>query len=147
MVRDGGGVWSQAEGRDQKKASCRRTTSCDASCVSCPRSRSRGVGRPRRRTKPRVGLQLDAIDRSADACTDFFQYACGAWMAKNPVPADRSSWGRFDELQERNNETLRKILEAAAAGRDPAARKIGDYYASCMDETAINAKGRADSIR
>src|SRR6185436_11470883 len=89
------------------------------------------------------GLQLDAIDRSADACTDFFQYACGAWMAKNPIPADRSSWGRFDELQERNNETLRKILDAAAAGRDPSSKKIGDYYASCMDETAINAKGAA----
>ena len=89
------------------------------------------------------GLQLDAIDRTADACTDFFQYACGAWMAKNPIPADRSSWGRFDELQERNNETLRKILDAASAGRDPASKKIGDYYASCMDETAINVKGAA----
>jgi putative endopeptidase len=89
------------------------------------------------------GLQLDAIDRTADACTDFFQYACGAWMAKNPIPAERSSWGRFDELQERNNETLRKILDAASAGRDPASKKIGDYYASCMDETAVNAKGAA----
>ena len=89
------------------------------------------------------GLQLDAIDRTADACTDFFQYACGAWMTKHPIPADRSSWGRFDELQERNNETLRKILDAASAGRDPASKKIGDYYASCMDETAINAKGAA----
>jgi putative endopeptidase len=89
------------------------------------------------------GLQLDAMDPKADACTDFYQYACGAWMAKNPVPADRSSWGRFDELQERNNETLRKILEAAAAGSDPAAKKIGDYYASCMDETAIDRKGAA----
>ena len=64
-------------------------------------------------------------------------------MAKNPVPADRSSWGRFDELQERNNETLRTILDAAAAGSDPGSKKIGDYYASCMDETAINAKGAA----
>jgi endothelin-converting enzyme/putative endopeptidase len=89
------------------------------------------------------GLQLDAIDRAADACTDFFQFACGAWMAANPIPADRSSWGRFDELQERNNATLRTILDAAAAGGDPAAKKIGDYYASCMDETAINGKGAA----
>jgi putative endopeptidase len=89
------------------------------------------------------GLQLDALDRTADACTDFYQYACGAWMAKNPVPADRPSWGRFDELQEHNNETLRKILDAAAAGSDPASKKIGDYYVSCMDETAINAKGAA----
>ena len=104
------------------------------------------------------GLQLDALDRSADACTDFYQFACGSWVAKNPVPADRSSFGRFDELQERNNETLHKILEAAAAGGDPStssgssrassrddadAKKIGDYYASCMDEPAIDAKGAA----
>jgi len=89
------------------------------------------------------GLQLDAIDRSVDACTDFYKFACGNWMAKNPVPADRSSWGRFDELQERNNETLKKILETAAAGSDTGSKKIGDYYASCMDESAINAKGAA----
>jgi putative endopeptidase len=89
------------------------------------------------------GLQLDAMDRTADACTDFYQFACGGWVAGNPVPADRSSWGRFEELQERNNDTLHRILDAAATGRDPEAKKIGDYYASCMDETAINAKGAA----
>jgi endothelin-converting enzyme/putative endopeptidase len=83
------------------------------------------------------------MDRSADACTDFYQFACGGWVAKNPVPADRASWSRFEELQDRNNETLRRILDAAAAGRDPASNKIGDYYASCMDEAAINAKGAA----
>jgi endothelin-converting enzyme/putative endopeptidase len=87
------------------------------------------------------GLQLGAMDTSVDACTDFYRFACGNWLAKNPVPADRSSWGRFDELQERNNETLKKILESAAAGNDPGSKKIGDYYASCMDEPAINAKG------
>ena len=89
------------------------------------------------------GLQLDAMDKSVDACTDFYKFACGNWMEKNPVPADRSSWGRFDELQERNNETLKKILESAAAGTDAGSKKIGDYYASCMDESAINTKGAA----
>jgi putative endopeptidase len=89
------------------------------------------------------GLQLDALDKTADACTDFYQFACGGWIAKNPVPSDRASWGRFEELQERNNETLHRILETAAAGRDPESKKIGDYYASCMDETAIDARGAA----
>jgi putative endopeptidase len=89
------------------------------------------------------GLQLDALERTADACTDFYQFACGGWIARNPVPSDRASWGRFEELQERNNETLHTILEAAAAGRDPESKKIGDYYASCMDETAIDVKGAA----
>ena len=89
------------------------------------------------------GLQLDALDKTADACTDFYQFACGGWIANNPVPSDRASWGRFEELQERNNETLHKILETAAAGRDPETKKIGDYYASCIEETAIDLKGAA----
>jgi putative endopeptidase len=89
------------------------------------------------------GLQLDALDRGADACTDFYQFACGGWIARNPVPSDRASWGRFEELQERNNDTLHTILESAAAGRDPASKKLGDYYASCLDESAIDARGVA----
>jgi putative endopeptidase len=89
------------------------------------------------------GLQLDAMDRTADPCNDFYQFACGGWIKNNPIPADRATWGRFDELQERNNETLRKILENAAAGRDAQQKKIGDYYGSCMDEAAINNKGLA----
>ncbi|MQA31445.1 MAG: M13 family peptidase, partial [Luteitalea sp.] len=87
------------------------------------------------------GLELDALNPSVDACTDFYQYACGGWLAGNAIPSDRPRWGRFDELQERNYEVLRRVLEAASSGRDAATRKIGDYYASCMDEAAINRRG------
>ena len=96
--------------------------------------------------KPAAGLDLGAIDRSIDPCTDFYQYACGGWMKANPVPADQARWGRFNELDERNKAILRGILEQAAAGgakRRTDDRKIGDYYASCIDEAAIERTGIA----
>ncbi|HZP48069.1 MAG TPA: M13 family metallopeptidase [Vicinamibacterales bacterium] len=89
------------------------------------------------------GLELSGIDRSADPCTDFYQFACGGWTANNPIPPDRSRWGRFDELQEHNNEILHRVLENAATNATGGNQKIGDYYASCMDEAGINAKGVA----
>jgi endothelin-converting enzyme/putative endopeptidase len=87
------------------------------------------------------GLDLKSINRMVDPCTDFFQFACGGWTANNPIPADQARWGRFDELQERNNEILHKVLETAAAASDASTRKIGDYYATCMDEAAIEKNG------
>ena len=89
------------------------------------------------------GLDLAALDKSADACSDFYQFACGGWIKANPLPGDQPRYGRFDELQERNNAVLRDILEAAAKSNatDADTRRIGDYYASCMDEKAIHAKG------
>ena len=84
-----------------------------------------------------------ALDKSADPCVDFYQFSCGGWVRNNPIPADQPIWGRFNELAERNRAILRGILEKAAASakRTPTEQKIGDYYASCMDEAAINQKG------
>src|SRR5262249_16929023 len=82
-------------------------------------------------------VDLDSLNRSVDACTDFYQFACGGWLAKNPIPADRPRWGRFDELQDRNLEVMRRVLDQASNGRDEKTKKIGDYYATCMDETTI----------
>ena len=91
------------------------------------------------------GFDPKALDRTADPCVDFYQYSCGGWMKNNPIPSDQPAWGRFNELAERNRESLRQILETAAkpGPRTPNEQKIGDYYASCMDEDAINKKGMA----
>src|SRR6185295_3151551 len=92
------------------------------------------------------GLDLSALDRSVQPCDDFYQFACGGWMAKNPVPPDRSRWGSFEELAIRNRSVMRDVLEKAAKpepARDRIDQKIGDYYASCMDEAGIEAKGAA----
>src|SRR4051794_28040737 len=92
--------------------------------------------------KTTPGFDLGAIDRKANPCEDFYQFSCGTWLKNNPIPPDQASWGRFSELAERNRTILRQILEkASAAGtHDADTQKIGDYYASCMDETAINKK-------
>ncbi len=89
-------------------------------------------------------FDLSAMDRSVDACADFYRYACGGWVARNPIPPDQSRWGRFNELQERNRQVLHDILERAAKPgpkRSPVMQKIGDFYASCMDEAKVNAAG------
>ena len=92
------------------------------------------------------GFDLKAMDTTADPCVDFYQYACGGWIAKNPIPPDRAVWGRFNELGDHNLAVLQNILERAASTskpRDASEQKIGDYYASCMDEAGIDKKGTA----
>jgi putative endopeptidase len=91
-----------------------------------------------------VRFNIDMIDTKIDPCNDFYAYACSKWLAKNPIPSDRSSWGRFNELQQRGEYIVRDILEKAAverAGRSSEEQKIGDYYASCMDESAVEKAG------
>jgi putative endopeptidase len=88
-------------------------------------------------------FDVNAIDKSIDPCVDFYQYACGTWMKNNPVPPDKSRWGRFDELADHNLYILRDILtEAQAPGKRSATETmVGAYYASCMDESTIEKKG------
>jgi putative endopeptidase len=91
-----------------------------------------------------VRFSPDLLDKSIDPCNDFYAYACSKWQAQNPIPPDRSSWGRFNELQERGEYTVRDILEKASidrSGRSANEQKIGDYYAACMDESAIEKGG------
>ena len=100
-------------------------------------------------SKHEPALDVTSMDRSVDPCVDFFKYSCGGWMKNNPIPPDQSSWDTYSKMQDENLARLRGILETAAAPdphRNPAAQKIGDYYASCIDEKAIESKG-ADPLK
>jgi endothelin-converting enzyme/putative endopeptidase len=95
-------------------------------------------------SKHEPALDVTSMDRTADPCVDFFQYSCGGWIKHNPIPPDQSSWDTYSKMQDENRERLKGILEDAAkpgANRDADTQKIGDYYAACMDEKAIDAKG------
>jgi putative endopeptidase len=92
---------------------------------------------------PAAGVELSSLDRKVDPCVDFYQFACGGWVAANPLPADRRSYGRFAEVQDRNFEILRRVLESPSPNGSADARKAADFYAACMDEAAIERKGLA----
>jgi len=97
---------------------------------------------PSAKTQP--ALDVTSMDRSIDPCTNFFAYSCGGWIKNNPIPPDQSSWDTYSKMQDENLAQLRGILEDAAmpeANRNAVDQKIGDYYASCTDEKAIDAKG------
>jgi endothelin-converting enzyme/putative endopeptidase len=91
-------------------------------------------------------LEPSIMDRSVDPCTDFFRYACGNWNKLNPSPADEARWDVYSKLQTENQRYLWGILEEAskpAPGRTPEQQKIGDYFAACMDEAAVEKAGAA----
>lgn len=91
-----------------------------------------------------VAFDVSRMDDSVDACTDFFQYANGNWVKRTEIPAAYARWGSFNILAENNNNALREILDATAKTKAAAGSNeqlIGDYYASCMDESAIEKAG------
>jgi putative endopeptidase len=90
-------------------------------------------------------FDLSNMDTSTAACADFYQYANGGWLKANPVPAAYPAWGVANILNEKNRDVIHDILEAAAkntaAKKGSNEQKVGDYYASCMDEAKIEAAG------
>jgi predicted metalloendopeptidase len=96
--------------------------------------------------RPAPRFDVSNIDKSLDPCVDFYQYACAKWIKNNPIPPDYSDWVSFSEVYEYNLGVMHSVLEKAGADspqRTAIDQKIGDYYASCMDEKAINKAGYA----
>jgi predicted metalloendopeptidase len=91
------------------------------------------------------GIDRANMDTSCSACRDFYRYANGGWLDRNPVPADRSSWSGYSEAADRTTQTLRALLEDAArqaeAGASGTTGRLGTFYASCMDTARIDALG------
>jgi putative endopeptidase len=88
-------------------------------------------------------FDLSAIDKTADPCTDFYQYSCGNWVKSNPVPGDQVRWARsFSLVGERNRYLLWQELDAAAKSpSSPLQKQFGDYFAACMDTALVETKG------
>ncbi|MEM7159199.1 MAG: M13 family metallopeptidase [Myxococcota bacterium] len=93
-----------------------------------------------------VGEVVHAVmDEDADPCTDFYRYACGQWLDETTMPSDQPRYGRFNELREQNEATLRGILDEAVAATDPepAQAQLGTFYGSCLDEQGAETNGIA----
>ncbi len=90
------------------------------------------------------GFDTSRLDRSSDACDDFFQFANGTWVKNTPIPPSQSRWGSFSILSEANRDIVHDILEKASKERSKTGsdmQLIGDFYASCMDEATIEKAG------
>jgi endothelin-converting enzyme/putative endopeptidase len=91
-------------------------------------------------------LDLNAMDRTAQPCENFYQYACGTWIKDNPIPADQARWDVYAKLTYENELFLWGLLLQAGQGgaaRTANQQKIGDFFAACMNESAAEKAGAA----
>jgi putative endopeptidase len=92
------------------------------------------------------GFDTSRMDTSVEACDNFYQYANGTWLKNTKIPAEYPSWGSFTIVYENNQNVLKQVVENAAKNsgtKGSDSQIVGDYYASCMDEAAIEKAGTA----
>jgi len=113
-------------------------------CSADPGATAKPVASTASSTSGAHDIDRAAMDTSLTPGDDFFRYADGTWLKNTEIPADRASYGVFDVLGEQAEQRTRGLLEAAASGNAAIGsdeRRVGDYYASFMDETSIDKRG------
>ncbi|WP_374584621.1 M13 family metallopeptidase [Pseudoduganella sp.] len=94
------------------------------------------------KTALKSGIETASMDKSVRAADDFYLYTNGSWMKNTPIPADRASWGTFAQMSEELQPRLRALIEEAAAkGGSADAKRVGDLFASMMDEARVEQLG------
>ena len=91
-------------------------------------------------------LDVAAMDKSTDACVNFYKYSCGTWNKTNPLPPDQAVWNVYSKLTNENQRLLWGILQQAAEpspSRTSLQKQVGDFFAACMDEAAVEKAGSA----
>jgi len=124
-------------------AACQKAD--ESAAVAAPEAPKLAIDLAQVQQQP-ISLDAQDLDTTIQACQDFNGFVNSKWLAANPVPGDRTTWGAFPALGERSLQVQHEIAKAAAAGDWPAGsmeQKVGDFFAAGMDEAAIEAAGLA----